>query len=96
MTNDDGAALAAAAGLQALAKSPRLPVLFLGHGSPMNTLERNGFTPLLTFGPSRLGRPPAGTMAYLDVVHSNSLNLAGSHHFASCHLAQTHPLDERP
>src|SRR5690606_19176527 len=58
-------------------------------------LERNGFTPLLTFGPSRSGRPPAGTMAYLDVVHSNSLNLAVSHHFTSCHLAQTNPLDER-
>jgi aromatic ring-opening dioxygenase catalytic subunit (LigB family) len=22
----------------------RMPALFIGHGSPMNTLERNGFT----------------------------------------------------
>jgi 4,5-DOPA dioxygenase extradiol len=34
---------AAAAGLQALASSPRLPVLFLGHGSPMNAIEDNEF-----------------------------------------------------
>ncbi len=34
---------AAAAGLQALSRSPRLPVLFLGHGSPMNAIEDNEF-----------------------------------------------------
>jgi 4,5-DOPA dioxygenase extradiol len=33
----------AAAGLQSLAKSPRLPVLFLGHGSPMNAIEDNEY-----------------------------------------------------
>lgn len=31
--------LAAAAGLASLKPSPRLPVLFLGHGSPMNAIE---------------------------------------------------------
>jgi 4,5-DOPA dioxygenase extradiol len=33
----------ALAGLQALAKSPRMPVLFLGHGSPMNAIEDNEY-----------------------------------------------------
>jgi 4,5-DOPA dioxygenase extradiol len=36
-------AAAAAAGLQALGKSPRMPVLFIGHGSPMNAIEDNEF-----------------------------------------------------
>lgn len=36
-------ASAAAAGLQALGRSPRMPVLFLGHGSPMNAIEDNEF-----------------------------------------------------
>lgn len=34
---------AAAAGLQSLAPSPRMPVLFLGHGSPMNAIEDNDY-----------------------------------------------------
>jgi 4,5-DOPA dioxygenase extradiol len=34
---------AAAAGLQSLARSPRMPVLFVGHGSPMNAIEDNEF-----------------------------------------------------
>jgi 4,5-DOPA dioxygenase extradiol len=42
MLNEIGSA-AAAAGLQTLAKSPRMPVLFLGHGSPMNAIEDNEF-----------------------------------------------------
>jgi 4,5-DOPA dioxygenase extradiol len=39
----DEAGAAAAAGLQGLAPSPRMPVLFLGHGSPMNAIEDNEF-----------------------------------------------------
>eukprot|EP01041_Mallomonas_annulata_P040148 gene40148-63988_t len=38
--------LASAAGqplLQALKPSPRLPVLFVGHGSPMNAIEDNAW-----------------------------------------------------
>lgn len=38
-----GHALAASAGLQGLVPSPRLPVLFLGHGSPMNAIQDNEF-----------------------------------------------------
>lgn len=34
---------AAAAGLRKLEKSPRMPVLFVGHGSPMNAIEDNEF-----------------------------------------------------
>jgi 4,5-DOPA dioxygenase extradiol len=33
----------ALAGLPGLQKSPRMPVLFLGHGSPMNAIEDNEF-----------------------------------------------------
>ncbi|MBF5002699.1 4,5-DOPA-extradiol-dioxygenase [Diaphorobacter caeni] len=35
--------LAAAAGLASLKASPRMPVLFLGHGSPMNAIEDNEY-----------------------------------------------------
>lgn len=37
------ASAAAQAGLQSLAPSPRMPVLFLGHGSPMNAIQDNEF-----------------------------------------------------
>jgi 4,5-DOPA dioxygenase extradiol len=36
-------AAAAGAGLQALQPSPRMPVLFIGHGSPMNAITDNEF-----------------------------------------------------
>jgi 4,5-DOPA dioxygenase extradiol len=39
----DNASLAAAAGLATLQKSPRMPVLFVGHGSPMNAIGDNEF-----------------------------------------------------
>lgn len=42
MLNEMGTA-AAVAGLAALKPSPRMPVLFLGHGSPMNAIEDNVF-----------------------------------------------------
>ena len=35
----------AAASLQNLQPSPRMPVLFIGHGSPMNVIEDNEFRP---------------------------------------------------
>ncbi|PWG02290.1 4,5-DOPA dioxygenase extradiol [Sphingosinicella humi] len=37
----------------------RMPVLFIGHGSPMNTLERNGFTEAWRALGERLPRPRA-------------------------------------
>lgn len=43
MLNDLPATAAAAAGLQSLQKSPRMPVLFVGHGSPMNAITENEF-----------------------------------------------------
>ena len=37
----------------------RMPALFIGHGSPMNTLERNGFTDAWRGMGTRLPRPRA-------------------------------------
>ena len=37
----------------------RMPVLFIGHGNPMNTLERNGFTGAWRALGERLERPRA-------------------------------------
>lgn len=39
--------------------TPRMPPLFIGHGSPMNTLERNGFTDSWRAFGLRLPRPRA-------------------------------------
>lgn len=39
--------------------TPSMPVLFIGHGSPMNTLERNGFTDAWRALGLRLPRPRA-------------------------------------
>src|SRR3954469_22651236 len=38
---------------------PPMPALFIGHGSPMNTLERNGFTSAWPALGERLPRPRA-------------------------------------
>jgi 4,5-DOPA dioxygenase extradiol len=40
---DEVATAAGTAGLQSLKPSPRMPVLFLGHGSPMNAIQDNEF-----------------------------------------------------
>ena len=37
----------------------KMPVLFVGHGSPMNAIERNRFTETLTALSARLPRPKA-------------------------------------
>src|SRR5215207_268233 len=39
----DGALAASLEPLKSLRKSPRMPVLFLGHGSPMNAIEDNDY-----------------------------------------------------
>jgi 4,5-DOPA dioxygenase extradiol len=41
------------------ANAPRQPVLFLGHGSPMNAIEDNGFTRALARLGRRLAKPEA-------------------------------------
>ena len=38
---------------------PRMPALFIGHGSPMNTLELNGFTHAWRLLGQKLPRPRA-------------------------------------
>ena len=43
MLNEMQVVAAATAGLQTLQKSERMPVLFLGHGSPMNAIEDNEY-----------------------------------------------------
>ena len=42
-----------------LAPSARMPVVFLGHGSPMNAIQSNRFTQTLTRWGEALGRPRA-------------------------------------
>ena len=37
------AAASGLGGLKSLRKTERMPVLFLGHGSPMNAIEDNGY-----------------------------------------------------
>lgn len=37
--------------------SPRMPVLFLGHGSPMNAIEQNSFTDFLNKAPGLIPEP---------------------------------------
>src|SRR5687768_4261783 len=39
--------------------SPRMPVLFVGHGSPMNAIADNAFTRMLRALGKRLPRPKA-------------------------------------
>lgn len=38
-------------------KTERMPVLFLGHGSPMNAIEKNNFTDFLNQAPSLFPLP---------------------------------------
>lgn len=57
-----GSALAALGTLHALAaqaRTPRLPVLFIGHGSPMNALRDTAFTRRLARWGGELPRPQA-------------------------------------
>lgn len=59
--NDSVAAATGLAGLRSLKSSPRMPVLFLGHGSPMNAIEdnrwRRGWQALGAEFGARLPRP---------------------------------------
>jgi len=55
----EGACARAEEGLTALPTTPPMPVLFLGHGSPMNAIEDNAFTRSLARLAGELPRPAA-------------------------------------
>ena len=55
----EGACARVEEGLAALPKTPPMPVLFLGHGSPMNAIEDNAFTRSLARLADELPRPAA-------------------------------------
>lgn len=40
-------------------KIPRLPVLFIGHGSPMNAIESNDYTQMLNILAAKIAKPKA-------------------------------------
>lgn len=52
-------ALAEAASARAEPAAPRMPVLFIGHGSPMNAIQDNPFTRFLRAWQAQLPRPKA-------------------------------------
>ncbi len=54
-----GATLASVLGFELKGKNMKLPVLFLGHGSPMNAIEENEFTKKLVKLGQSLPRPKA-------------------------------------
>jgi len=56
-----------------------MPVLFVGHGSPMNAIEHNAFTHALTGLSARLPRPEAVCVVSAHWVTSGSHVLASEH-----------------
>jgi 4,5-DOPA dioxygenase extradiol len=54
-----GASLASALGVELKGKAMKQPVLFLGHGSPMNAIAENDFTKKLNALGEKLGKPKA-------------------------------------
>jgi len=54
----------------------KMPVLFVGHGSPMNAIERNAFTETLTALSQKLPRPKAVCVVSAHWVTSGSEVLA--------------------
>src|SRR5207302_11330843 len=61
-----------------------MPVLFVGHGSPMNAIEYNAFTKTLSELGARLPRPKAVCVVLAHWVTS------GSHVLVSEHLQTIH------
>lgn len=57
----------------------KMPVLFVGHGSPMNAIEHNAFTETLEKLSSRLPRPKAVCVVSAHWVTSGSQVLASKH-----------------
>lgn len=62
----------------------KMPVLFVGHGSPMNAIEHNAFTEALSGLGVRLPKPKAVCLVSAHWVTS------GSHVLASAHPRTTH------
>jgi len=56
-----------------------MPVLFVGHGSPMNAIEHNAFTEALTGVSARLPRPKAVCVVSAHWVTEGSHVLASDH-----------------
>jgi 4,5-DOPA dioxygenase extradiol len=56
-----------------------MPVLFVGHGSPMNAIEHNAFTEALSALSARLPRPKAVCVVSAHWVTSGSQVLASAH-----------------
>ncbi len=57
----------------------KMPVLFVGHGSPMNAIEHNAFTEALRGLSARLPRPKAVCVVSAHWVTSGSHVLASAH-----------------
>ena len=57
----------------------RMPVLFVGHGSPMNAIERNAFTETLSVLGERLPRPKAVCVVSAHWVTSGTQVLKSEH-----------------
>jgi len=57
----------------------RFPVLFVGHGSPMNAIERNTFTEALSGLAARLPRPKAVCVVSAHWVTAGSRVLTSAH-----------------
>ena len=58
---------------------PKMPVLFIGHGSPMNAIEHNAFTESLRALSARLPKPKAVCVVSAHWVTSGSRVLTSAH-----------------
>jgi len=59
--------------------SHKMPVLFIGHGSPMNAIEHNAFTESLGHLSARLPRPNAVCVVSAHWVTSGTQVLKSEH-----------------
>ena len=57
----------------------KMPVLFVGHGSPMNAIEQNAFTETLTSLSARLPRPQAVCVVSAHWVTAGTQVVASAH-----------------
>ena len=57
----------------------KMPVLFVGHGSPMNAIEHNAYTETLGRLSARLPRPEAVCVVSAHWVTSGAQVLASAH-----------------